>query len=148
MWAHYANDWKGFCIEYGGRDRKAFFDELRRVHGLTAFHGALQISYVKSLTRVEAAEFAYPENSKKLVSQILGQKTDEWNYEKEYRLLFDKPGRYRMPPSLISNVYLGHAMSDTQKGKYVALLSGKGIPVWEVRADEDSLKGIQARRLG
>lgn len=148
MWAHYANLWKGFCIEYSHHDRRRFLDELRRVHGPMVFQGALSINYVKSLTRVTAAEFAYPGKSRELILRLLGQKTDEWNYEKEYRLLFKNPGRYHMPPSIISGVYLGHAMSNPQKERYVALLSGKGIPVWEARADEVRLQGIQTRRLG
>lgn len=147
MWAHYANNWKGLCVEYGNCDRRTFFSELRDVHGASVLVGALDMHYVDSPTRLDASELSTVHDMRLLVRKILGQKEKDWSYEREFRIIFSRPGLYHMPRTMLSGVYLGYEMEDAQKQKYATLLSSRGIPVWEARPGPNEFNELLTSRL-
>jgi len=131
MWAHYASNWRGLCIEYA-YDKKEFFEELRKTYPQDIFIAALPMKYPATTTHINAIDLVKI-NPLVAATHLFGQKKIDWGYEKEFRLIFNKSGLLHMPPSMISKVYLGHAMEPKQKNKYLTLFSGKGIPVFEAR---------------
>ncbi|WP_196486986.1 DUF2971 domain-containing protein [Burkholderia vietnamiensis] len=146
MWAHYANSWRGLCIEYK-YDKKDFVDELTRVFGSDVLIGALPMRYSSSAEYLGVTDFK-KKNPYEIVRNLLGQKYIDWAHEKEFRLFFNRSGLFHMPPSMMSGVYLGHAMHESQKEKYIALFSSRGIPVWEARPDTNNFTGgVQTMRL-
>lgn len=129
MWAHYASNWRGLCIEYD-YDGKEFFEELRKTYSKDVFISALPMKYLPTTTHINAIDLAT--TAPLLIARYLfGQKKIDWGYEKEFRLIFNKSGLFHMPSLMISKVYLGYAMRPEQKNKYLKLFSGKGIPVFE-----------------
>lgn len=71
MWAHYADNHKGFCIEY---------------EVAIETPGLLEVNYSSKLPAPSVTELLFsPEET---LRRILTTKKMEWNYEKEWRLVF------------------------------------------------------------
>lgn len=73
MWAHYADNHKGFCIEY-----EADYETP----------GLLEVTYSSKLPAPSATELLF--SPKETLGRIVTTKNMEWNYEKEWRLVFLK----------------------------------------------------------
>lgn len=71
MWAHYANNHKGFCIEYELEESDPEIFDFNRVN------------YVSSLPEIYATELLF--NPYETVARIIYSKSIEWSYEKEWR---------------------------------------------------------------
>ena len=69
MWSHYANRHRGICLE---------FDT-----SVPIFGGALQVIYRESLPPISASSF---EDWGKIASMLV-EKSSDWRYENEYRVL-------------------------------------------------------------
>ncbi|WP_186203889.1 DUF2971 domain-containing protein [Burkholderia gladioli] len=148
MWAHYANNWKGLCIEYNAPDPGKFFYKLREIHNSMVLISALSMRYADFPLYADIEDFK-KENALNLIRKLFSQKNVAWSYEKEFRLFFKKSQQYHIPASLVSGVYLGHAMAAAQKEKYLAMLSGKKIPVWIAYPDKANFRGgVRVERLG
>lgn len=121
MWAYYANNHQGFCIEYRFTDKQkkyilpvAYEDKRRCVNGL--------------ITNLIAEEYKLARNAKgaeslSINSQManvflylsMAVKHKSWAHEKEYRII-DVNGRSDFP-AMASNVYIGMNCSDENKDK-------------------------------
>lgn len=148
MWAHYANNWKGLCIEYGNCDRFAFFEKLRAMHGKRVLVGALPMVYVDSPMRLEGIQLATVDDKSLLLRKLLSQKEQDWAYEREFCIFFVRPGLYQVPRSMLSGVYLGYQMANRQKEKYKTLLSSRGVHVWEARPASNEFNELDVKRIG
>lgn len=73
MWAHYANNHTGFCAEYD-------FDTLNQ----SVPFGCIPVKYTKDFSREIHANSI--EASTKNFLKMVFNKSDEWSYEKEWRL--------------------------------------------------------------
>lgn len=108
MWAHYADNFKGFCIEYDFNQKiieKS--DDLINLY---------PVFYSKNLPDLSDSLISYDEGKDYVdlnfifVSLI---KESDWNYEKEWRYVCHKNnGDYIKLPS-IKNVYLGANFDNT-----------------------------------
>ena len=79
MWAHYANNHKGFCVEY----------ELLEISKQLAFT-PVPVIYSNEKTCVKSLFPEHLEESViKLVIDSLSTKSTEWSYEKEWRIIRD-----------------------------------------------------------
>lgn len=71
MWAHYANNHKGFCIEYELKESDPQIFNFNRVN------------YVSTLPEIYATELLF--NPYETVARVVYSKSIEWSYEKEWR---------------------------------------------------------------
>lgn len=71
MWAHYANNHKGFCIEYE-------LDE-----SAPEIFNFNKVNYVSLLPEIYATELLF--NPLETVARVVYSKSIEWSYEKEWR---------------------------------------------------------------
>jgi hypothetical protein len=137
MWCHYADDHKGFCIEY----------EVGALPAGDPFvHKLFPVIYSDKLfdfTRYVGDLVANPRSQLNLGFPLLGvlHKDICWNYEKEWRFVFF-PGAI-VPDHLVSApraraVILGRKMSDSNRGEVVAICRKKGIEVRQSITDSDS----------
>lgn len=97
MWAHYADNHKGFCLEF--QTGNGFFARARDVHYANELPQANLLSSWDTVIEHAAGALLI--------------KAKDWQYEEEWRIIdLDKgPGIQRCPPESISGVILGFRMS-------------------------------------
>ncbi len=107
MWAHYAGNHTGVCIQY---DTKYLRNAVAKRIG--------QVVYSPHLPA--RSFFGRP-----LDDRLLLTKADSWSYEREWRW-FGEPGQERrLPPRAISGVVLGFRMSDEDRREVRSWLAGR-----------------------
>lgn len=129
MWSHYANNHKGFCIEYA--IDKTEINEL--LFNLSPV--------IYSNERPKMSKFFF--NSKTIFEWYkngLLRKADLWSYEKEWRLVLLKndcslEGTFHFYP--IKAVYLGCKMPDKERKKIEKLIMGKNIELYQGEISEE-----------
>ena len=78
MWAHYAAQHAGICVQY-----------RRAGSYLLSSKNCQPISYRRTMPRVEATEQS--------IHQIFWSKSDAWEYEREWRLMYPRANAYLAP---------------------------------------------------
>lgn len=111
MWAHYADNHKGFCIEYELKNYNPEIFDFNRVN------------YVSSLPEIYATELLF--NPYETVARIIYSKSIEWIYEKEWRYVelyaeheadFEKGKKIRLPDNLKpTRIITGSRINDNDK---------------------------------
>lgn len=94
MWAHYADAFRGICIEYD-------FELLRR--SLPEESSFSRISYADRLLDI-GGDLHDP---RRLAKWILSTKHHSWAYEREWRLFTPERGEVRFNPAAIIRVIVG-----------------------------------------
>jgi hypothetical protein len=113
MWAHYARNYSGICIEYDHRSLteaiKADRDEFLE-----------PVSYSD-----EVFQLPFPENlDLSIVSRrILLRKKFCWHYENEWRLL-SRVGQHGLPPGSITAIFLGSRIDERFKKELIRCVQG------------------------
>lgn len=81
MWAHYADNHRGFCVEYNllNINKKLMFTPV-------------PVIYTDEIACFDFADFEILKKggSIKLIDKIVSFKSPEWSYEKEWRIIRDK----------------------------------------------------------
>ena len=114
MWSHYADDHKGFCIEFERRDQKENF--------LSHF----MCRRVQYSTR-------YPDLNRVLESLDVNfySKAKDWNYEAEWRLV-TKTGNIALPlPAPISSIIFGMRASDRNMATVQNFLKKENVSYYQ-----------------
>lgn len=101
MWAHYAGQHTGFCLEF--RTDSPFFSRVRPV------------IYQKCLPKQDLVEFLSA--GIRTLPVYLVTKAEDWAYEKEWRVGDPGlgPGPRRYPPEALTGVIFGCRMDETAK---------------------------------
>jgi hypothetical protein len=132
MWAHYAKDHSGFCVEYAPEDIPA--DDIR-------VRLLLPVMYVDSApldgTEMAEAGLAGP-SSFALMWPLLAAtyKDRAWSDEREWRIV-NPDGRTEGFAMLMPKpraVYLGARMSVEDERKITLIAKAKGIPIFKMRS--------------
>ncbi len=113
MWSHYADNHKGFCIEY---DVSNFpFKEFENINYREDYH---YITNLKFFTKREAADKA---------DRIPSfQKSSYWSYEKEVRLFkLNGSGLEKYDKSAVAGIYFGCRADDSDFEIIKAILNNK-----------------------
>jgi len=113
MWAHYAKNYSGICIEYDYRrlteaieaDRDEFLEPVSYSDEVfqLPFPGSLDLSVV--------------------ARRILLRKKYCWHYENEWRLL-SRVGQHELPPGSITAIFLGSRIDESFKKKLIHCVQG------------------------
>ena len=132
MWTHYADQYRGICVEYYA-DR--MFKQLPP--DCTLAH----IGYVNEPTPIsDAFDPSYDEKAQRILSQnalrILSQKKSSWAYEREWRIL-GPVGKVNMtgPDSVVRRVYLGARIPPAHKQDILNAFAGGDVEVWSMTID-------------
>lgn len=130
LWSHYANGHKGLCVVY---------DSTKLVNEKTQL---LEVEYAG-----EPKIFPYMQRRQQYTDSarfqlefsqaVFGQKSKDWAYEQEFRLLSHSSGRNDIPSNAIVGVVLGAKMSDVEKSKVVDLAVSRDadLPVFHAKLD-------------
>jgi len=123
MWAHYADEFRGICIEYS----------LGPFSKLLAQHKA-RFNTLMNLVRVTYSEDRYrlsraATDDDDVAQQILSFKSHRWLHEREWRLFKKGAGKFSLSQNCVSHIYFGNRMNPNDIGKFKSGLRLKDIPV-------------------
>lgn len=107
LWANYANDHKGVCLQFNSNIDKDFFSVLGPV------------KYVENLTKLEFS----PLIEKTDLGKIFYRKAISWSYEKEVRLLKGFKGKANYDKRALRNVILGYKSDNEFKDKIIEAIN-------------------------
>lgn len=132
MWAHYAEDWMGFAIEYciHQMDMACAPDN----------NGFLQfwVNYCSRIGPTSLAELLFSPNE--AVSRILSAKTLPWSYEQEWRLIYLDSGdkAVKLPVGMQMNgIVLGSKSPREQDQLFSDKCAKWGLPLRRVHVGLD-----------
>ena len=147
MWAHYADNHKGFCIEYD-LVNSPVNDPRRRSLYPTIYSRKMFDATEHIMKKRDSEDF----NSSHLTLGSL-VKAEEWNYEKEWRLVFpfgimDKAQAFKF--GVPKMVHLGARISEDDQVKIIEICKRKNIPVQKMKMHHNifKLESVQLRDAG
>ena len=117
LWAHYAYNHSGFCIEY---------DLNKLIEYEKNDYRYLDVRYKNSPQIISITDM----NSNDLnivLTKMLGIKSKAWEYEKEIRVITSNEGMHSYDYRAVKSIYFGLRMSDDDKDKLMNKLKGRGI---------------------
>lgn len=121
MWSHYADGHRGFCIGFNFRKLLLFADRLtyRGIYLLLD-----KVRYYSELPKLNP----YKMTDSKVFMSKLFSKSQEWNYEREYRILCGERPDFalQLAPNILHSVTLGAKCQDVDRQKVIVLMNSKG----------------------
>lgn len=142
MWAHYANDHKGFCIKYGFTSQTVANKDVKR----------RECTRVGNMVYKGEMIFEHEKNFK--LTDALFAKHDIWKYENEVRIINFDPSNQdnyktiNLPEDSIKEIYLGIRCSDENRDKMKLVLRNRNIRLYQMKIDEkDCYKLVKERIL-
>lgn len=104
MWSHYSENHRGICIEYDLHNDFEIAKVLEPV-----YYSEKIVSLSKAFGN---------QNSLNIIREAVITKALDWQYEKEWRIVFptERNGYYKLPKP--KNVYLGSRFNENEKGIY------------------------------
>ncbi|WP_320019074.1 DUF2971 domain-containing protein [Labilibaculum manganireducens] len=129
MWAHYADSYQGFCIEYELEKLKTNYLIPKTVNELTVKYTPKP----QSLTYKDAGESSG-------LQKLFATKSIPWEYEKEIRLIFDTSGTKSYPLSALTGIYFGSELLPENKEKLINTLEGRDVRFYEINRKDNSYK--------
>ena len=130
LWAHYSDSHKGFCIEYE-------LNGLKEKYLIPPLVNELEVDYKLSPQKI------VPEDFKQLnlfLRKLFATKSEEWEYEDEIRLLFDKSGLKDYHPSTLTGIYFGAELEDKNRHILIDSLTNFDVKFYEIYREKDSFK--------
>jgi hypothetical protein len=132
MWAHYANNHKGVCLEY---DTQNFDDNVIKLLHPVCY----------SRNRIDVTEYLIGKNLfyQEIITKIPLIKSTEWKYEREWRLAKHEPGLQKgengesLQIGRPKRVYLGAKISKEHKTAICCLCIQLNIPVVKMKPAPD-----------
>lgn len=131
MWAHYAYNHTGICIEYNIKD----LNEEYVSNWCYPVKYEDNYDYTKELMNIK-------DNGNKLLHETLLKKSTEWKYEKEWRILIDydiqlsglikKESDYFLKLPKPQAIYLGINISNKNKEKILKICEDREISAYQM----------------
>ncbi|HHQ6535096.1 TPA: DUF2971 domain-containing protein [Serratia fonticola] len=119
LWCHYANEMKGFCIEFkGGRLQSSLKERHPDASVL-----AIKTVYQDTPSKIDISKFTpKSENLRNLLFNMMQNKHKDWSYESELRFVSRFNGRHNYSVDAIKAIYLGGRMSESDKDRIKQVL--------------------------
>ena len=141
LWPRYANENKGFCIEYDLDLLLSFFTSRT-----LTYHSNVIYEPTKKLPELTLGDLS---NEKIFYEKIMLTKDRESVYEKEYRLIFEKSGLKKIHPEAIKAIYFGEKMAkksseinenEISQECIMQKLKGRNIKYFQVHSSDEEYK--------
>jgi hypothetical protein len=136
MWSHYANNHKGFCLEY---DFKSLgFNDMRT----TLLYPVIYQKEILDVTEYLKIDEGHFNNTISILAAIT--KSKEWKYEKEWRMIIPfgiSDEREQLVP-LPKNIYAGARISKTNKDFLLEYSKKYNIPFYQSEMKKNMFKII------
>lgn len=130
LWAHYAYNSQGFCVEYN-------LDILKEKYLTQKTVNEILVKYEEKIPILNI-EDVY--NKDKFLQKLFATKSSAWKYEEEYRLIFDTTGVKRYHPSALTAIYFGKNMDKSRKQTLIKELSDKDMDFYDIENKHLSYK--------
>lgn len=141
MWSHYANKHYGFCLEY---DFTCSWNKWKYPDFFNAVLMLLPVMYSdkrplvsKAFTNPQSMMYymkngSFPTASTRSMIYGLLSKSEDWAYEKEWRIISLDQDKctLKLPPA--RKVYLGVNMEETARQKVIDIANSKKIPAYQM----------------
>lgn len=122
LWSLYAGEYTGLCIAYD-------IDKLVQNEQFPWLVNRVKVHYQKDVPIVDVTDFS---SEIQLIQKMLGTKDLNWQREKEFRLVYDKPGVKTYNKAALKAVYLGFKMSEEHKQCIVEGLEDRDVDIYEM----------------
>lgn len=134
MWSHYAYNHTGFCIEYD-------FTQCDENDVLT--RDLYPVNYTKKL--FDIADYVQENDVNKLFTTYSAiTKSDEWNYENEWRLVLtygkDKAVSFNLEAVKPTAIYLGAKINEEDRKTVIDISRRKGLRVFQMKLSSTEFK--------
>lgn len=132
MWAHYADNHKGFCIEYDYSEKDE--EVLQKLpYPVIYSSNRPQVPWKAALEQTEENI----DDAKEQMILTLLTKGLEWEYENEWRILINTVSSpaFKMPK--VSCVYLGDRICEENRDKILEIAKKMHVPVKQMRLNSD-----------
>ena len=138
MWAHYADEHRGFCLG---------FDELSLKEDTVDYIQSVKVEYQAHIPNSSVMSgFSVDPQKNEIVGQIntaafvdiIGTKYTSWSYEREQRLITPNFKAVKFCPQALKSIAFGLRMTERDKQTLKQLLSG---PEWQ------HVKWYQAKKV-
>lgn len=133
MWGNYANCHKGFCVEYDAHEMQSYEDILLMP---ILYHNGYEKIYPFFLGQM---------NKEKFQKITAFTKSEEWKYEKEWRLLNENPDKFgesgylqKVPKA--RKVYAGCKSSPELVEKLKEICNKKDIELYQMKMKPNSFE--------
>lgn len=132
MWAHYAKNHEGYCIEFE-------YENPITINTGKSFQSKLfPVNYMKSLPQVTLMQLLI--NPNKMAKDLILTKNKNWSYEKEYRLIDVESSNESYSVSKvglkITAIYLGLLANEETKSKLRAIAKALKISLFYMSISE------------
>lgn len=125
MWAHYAGNYSGVCIEFSTQG---------------VFGNSKPLAYIQKKPSGVLLD-PDPEEILELIEKSYFLKGYSWNYENEYRILKNEADKYLLfDKNDIKSIILGHRVNDRYKNKIIQVCSQYNIPVYSTNISDMDYK--------
>lgn len=109
MWAHYAESFTGFCLQFSAKKLIDSFTSQNPENKM----GYCQVDY-SDLTHT-VNPFTYMNNTDETYFSPVQYKHIQWKYEGEFRFISNEHGLHKYSPDALESIYLGCKMPENKQ---------------------------------
>lgn len=128
LWSYYANEHKGFCIEYE-------LELLRELPIPDSYANVIQMNYQDELPNLH---FKFSDNIHEVVYIMHGYKSKRWKHEREIRIISDKLGLVDIKERAVTGIYFGLRMPESDKELIKNSLKGRDFKYYQMKLKPNS----------
>ena len=133
MWAHYADNHKGYCVEYDISENQSTIDDLFPVIYRDEIFDSTYLA-----DRLEGLNAMY-------FMKMALVKSLDWSYEREWRLIVQKKAASPYKMQKLKSIYLGLNISKENKEKITKLCKKKSINVFQMHRHKTKFELLPMR---
>lgn len=131
LWAHYANSHKGFCIEYNLN---------RLLLNQNPKHHYFDVKYSIKIPEINFSQLLDQNDSDALIKNMLGFKSQRWEYENELRIITENQGINTYDYRAVEAIYFGLKMPNEEIEQIMETLQGRKIQYYQMHLKLDSFE--------
>ncbi len=134
MWAHYADDYKGYCVGY---DIKSLHNDLTDL--------LFPVRYVDEKLEIDDTFFYGNNVNKSFLIDSLTRKSKQWSYENEWRLLLlaqDKNLIQKVKLPNPTKIIVGKNITKENQDKIMQISEGLKVPCYKQKINENSYEHV------
>ena len=125
LWAHYGDEHRGICLTYAIPE-DFVNDPSNSIFGFSGVNYGNDrlteffLNYQFDNTEADLSDFAID-----AMKIVLTNKSEDWKYEKEVRMIKPEPGPMKIPAEFLKQICYGLRTSERDKGFVSELVNGK-----------------------
>ena len=141
MWAHYGDNHKGICIEYNFNDNENLKEQCMPINYVNSANYDTLIKKLRNTSK----------SPKRLIWNVFSNKSEDWRYEKEWRLIYDNQVPKNVGTILSDNinkqyllflkptaVYLGLRIDGKDKKSIIDMCNFNNIKIYQMKKNNSN----------